>query len=287
VQKAGVNMKNKCYVVVGPTASGKSSFAIRLAQKINGGIINADSQQVLKEIPTLTDRPTEADMSSCLHYLYGYKNCSDEMSSFSWCIDAAEKIKECIRKGNAPILVGGTGFYIQNLLEGHSTVPKTTINVNMSNDEMYDFMIKNDPECRISIKDTYRLTRAVSVIMETNKKMSWWHKQEKEKFIDNINFIKIFVWSEKGKYKITDRINDMFPSVEAEVREHQGKKELDKIIGFKEINSYLRGENTLEETKKLMYYRTCQYAKRQRTWFKHQMECDFTVETNDNVKIVI
>lgn len=273
----------KCLVICGQTASGKSKLAIDVAMRISSCIINADSQQVWQGLPILTDQPSSEDMAKVEHKLYGYQAADETHSSFRWCNDAADVIKSCIDCGKLPILVGGTGFYIKRLIEGHTHIPINDINLQMTNSEMYKFLQSYDPDLKISQSDTYRLTRATSVILQTGKPFSWWMDQPKHRFIEGIEFIKILVDLDKESVyeKCKYRLDQMFPAVINEVRASMVHDNMRSVLGFKQIQEHICGLHDLEKTKESILTKTMQYAKRQRTWFRHQMHFDLVCYSND------
>lgn len=260
-----------CYVITGETASGKSSFALRLANKIRGEIINADSQQVIKELPILTDQPTDL----MHHHLYGYKTCEEEYSSHIWLSDCLQKIEEL--GDRIPIIVGGSGFYIRALVEGLPAIPATNMQPKESREEMYELVKKHDPE--INPQDIYRVTRSYGLIRETGYGMGWWLKQKAEK--PGLEFKTILIQGTNIKEKIKARLDNIFDRAIGEVRANLHLKKLRRIIGFSEIEGYLMGEYNAERAKELIYYRTCQYAKRQRTWFRNKGSFDYILTTEN------
>ena len=118
-----MDLKSKIILISGPTASGKSKFAIQLAKKINGEVINADSMQIFKELKILTARPRRIDLKNIKHHLYGFKSVKDNYSTGNWLKDAKLKIKNIKNKNKIPILVGGTGLYFKALIDGIVKIP--------------------------------------------------------------------------------------------------------------------------------------------------------------------
>ena len=118
-----MDLKSKIILIYGPTASGKSKFAIKLAKKISGEIINADSMQVYKELKILTARPFKKDYQNIKHHLYGFLNVKKKFSTGDWLKLANKKILECKKRGKVPILVGGTGLYFKALTDGLVNIP--------------------------------------------------------------------------------------------------------------------------------------------------------------------
>ena len=191
----------KIILIAGPTGSGKSEIALRLAKKINGEIINADSMQVYKEIKILSARPES--YSNVSHYLYGNISVKKNFSAGEWLKKVKLNLKKIIKKKKQPIFVGGSGLYFKLLTEGISNIPKTPdsirtkarkLNAKLGNDEFYDLLIKLDPLIQNKIKknDTHRLIRAYEVITFTKKSLIDWQKKNKNYF-SNYHFVKIFI----------------------------------------------------------------------------------------------
>ena len=118
-----MGIKSKIILISGPTASGKSEFAIKLAKKINGEIINADSMQVYKQLKILTARPKKNQLKQIKHHLYGFRSVTKKFSTGAWLKLAVKKIKEIEKKNKTPILVGGTGLYFKALTDGLVKLP--------------------------------------------------------------------------------------------------------------------------------------------------------------------
>ena len=164
-------MKSKIVLVSGPTASGKTNFSIKLAKKINGEIINADSMQVYKEFSVLSSRPSKKDLKKVKHYLYGILSVKKYFSTGEWLILAKKKINQCIKNKKTPILVGGTGLYFNAITKGISKIPQidSVIRENIRNlhrkigqKKFYNRLILIDPlsKNKISPSDTQRTLRA-------------------------------------------------------------------------------------------------------------------------------
>ena len=152
-----MDLKSKIILISGPTASGKSKFAIQLAKKINGEIINADSMQIFKELKILTARPKPNDIKIVRHHLYGFKSAKDNYSTGNWLNDAKLKIKNIKKKNKIPIVVGGTGLYFKSLVDGIVKIPKIPVNVRnrirkkqmkIGQSKFYSELIKLDPLCK-------------------------------------------------------------------------------------------------------------------------------------------
>ena len=124
-----MDTKSKIILIAGPTASGKSNFAVKLAKQIKGEIINADSMQVYKELKILTARPKKKDQNKIKHHMYGFQSVTKKFSTGSWLKSAIKKINEIKKKNKIPILVGGTGLYFKSITEGLVVIPNIPIKV--------------------------------------------------------------------------------------------------------------------------------------------------------------
>ena len=190
-----MDIKSKIFLIAGPTASGKSSFAIKLAKKINGEIINADSMQVYKELNILTARPKQKDQKSIKHHLYGFQSVKKNFSTGKWLALAKKKIKEIQKKNKTPILVGGTGLYFKAITEGLVKIPKVPLKLRkqirdlqkkLGQDELYKRLIKIDPliKNKINPKDPQRSIRAYEVKKYSKVSLMEWFKKTNKKFQD-------------------------------------------------------------------------------------------------------
>ena len=291
----------KIILIAGPTGSGKSEVALRLAKKINGEIINADSMQVYKEIKILSARPES--YSNVSHYLYGNISVKNNFSAGEWLKKVKLNLNKIIKKKKQPIFVGGTGLYFKLLTEGISNIPKIPdsirkkarkLNVKLGNDKFYNLLIKLDPLVQNKIKknDTHRLIRAYEVIIFTKKSLIDWQKKNKNYF-SNYQFIKIYINSENTLLQklLRLRLKKMFEigAVE-EVKKFLKLKinkslPANKILGIEEIKKYLDKKIPLEQAFEETFIRTRRYVKRQRTWFRGHMK-DWTSIFNPNFDIL-
>lgn len=264
-------MERKIYVIVGPTASGKSGLALNLAKKIKGSIVNADSMQIYKDLKILSARPDEADMDGIPHFLYGYLDAYQANSVSDWLKRAVEKLKEVER----PILVGGTGMYVSALINGLSPIPnvdpviRETVR-NMSIDDVK----KQVKEC--SAIDPQRLRRALEIQLSTGKTLSYFQNLPKIKLLD-ANFDIFFVNPERDilYHNCNQRLVQMVNNGAIEEVRHllniNATGGVVKAIGVPEIVEYLSGKNSFEKMVQQIQLSTRHYAKRQVTWFKNQL----------------
>ena len=281
--------KSKIILISGPTASGKSSFEIKLAKKINGEIINADSMQVYKELQILTARPKKNNLKGINHYLYGFQSVKKNFSTGKWQILAKKKIKEIKKKNKVPILVGGTGLYFKVITDGLVRIPNIpvylrnkirTFQKRIGQDKFYQRLIKLDSlaKDKINSNDVQRSIRAYEVKKYTKISLIEWFKKTNKNF-ENNDFLKIYIDFPRPELikRINRRVEEMFK--EGAINEIKKflklnvkkDKSSNKIIGIKEIDKYLKGDLDLKATKELMAIKTRQYAKRQSTWARGQM----------------
>tara|TARA_B100001250_G_scaffold10529_1_gene9149 strand:- start:2931 stop:3806 length:876 start_codon:yes stop_codon:yes gene_type:complete len=284
-----MDTKSKIFLIAGPTASGKSSFAIKLAKKINGEIINADSMQVYKEFKILTARPKKKDQKNIKHHLYGFQSVKKNFSTGQWLTLAKKKIKEIQKKNKTPILVGGTGLYFKVITEGLVKIPKIPLKLKsqirnlqkkLGQDEFYKRLIKLDPlvKNKINPKDPQRSIRAFEVKKYSKVSLIEWFKKTDKKFEDK-HFLKIYIdFPRQGLIKrINIRVDKMFKEgainevkkfLKLNIKEDKSPS---KIIGINEIKKYLSKEIDLMLAKELIAIKTRQYAKRQSTWARGHM----------------
>ena len=274
------------YVIAGPTATGKSELAISLGKKINGAVINADSMQVYKNLEILTARPSSSEMKNINHHLYGFVNGSERYNVERWCNDATEIIKKISASNLTPILVGGTGLYINTLINGLIDLPPIPEKIKIESEKIFqefgkDFLInqiKNiDPDSlkEINQNDIVRLRRIWEVFESTGKKFSEWKLNKNKKFITNYKFkILLFLPDREKNYQV---VNSRFVNMikGGAVEEVKKLLELDlhdslpvmRAHGVPEIKKYLANESSLEECISKGQQVTRNYVKRQHTWW--------------------
>ena len=196
-----MDLKSKIILISGPTASGKSNFSVKLAKKINGEIINADSMQVYKELKILSARPYPKDYQRIKHHLYGFQNVKNNFSTGDWLKFAIKKIKEIRSRKKIPIFVGGTGLYFKALTDGLVSIPNIPIRFrnkirilhkSLGQKKFYQKLIKLDPNSkeRINPTDAQRSIRAYEVKQFTGKSLHDWFQNTKSHF-DKDDFYRI------------------------------------------------------------------------------------------------
>ncbi len=198
-----MDLKSKIILISGPTASGKSDFAIKLAKKINGEIVNADSMQIYKEFKILTARPTKKYQQNIKHHLYGFQNVRKNFSTGHWLKLVLKKIKEIQKRNKIPILVGGTGLYFKVLTEGLVTIPNIPkkmrnkvrdLQKKIGQKKFFNKLIKLDPlsKDKINPNDIQRSIRAYEIKQFTKISIFEWFKKTKVIFNEN-DFFKIYI----------------------------------------------------------------------------------------------
>ena len=284
-----MDIKSKIILIFGPTASGKSSFAIKVAKKSNGEIINADSMQVYKQLNILTVRPKKKDQKNIKHHLYGFQSVTKKFSTGAWLKLVKSKIKEIQKRNKVPILVGGTGLYFKSITEGLVKMPNIPLRFRnkvrflqrrIGQKKFYNNLIKIDPlvKNKINPNDVQRTIRAFEIKKFTKKSITQWFKRTKILF-DPTSFVKIYIDFPREELvnRIKKRVDQMFKEgAVLEVKKFNRLKlkkdnSSKKVIGIEEINKLLNGELNLIEAKERIFIKTRQYAKRQTTWARGQM----------------
>ena len=279
-------MINTVYVIAGPTATGKSDLSISLANKVNGAVINSDSMQVYKNLEILTARPSINEMKSIDHHLYGFVDGNERYNVERWCKDATAVIKKTSANNLTPILVGGTGLYINTLINGLIDLPSIPELIKIESEKILqefgkDFLInqiKNiDPESlkEINYNDTVRLRRIWEVFESTGKKFSEWKLNKNKKFITNYNIkILLFLPDREKNYQVVNSrfVNMMKVGAVEEVKKLlklnlHNSLPIMRAHGVPEIMKYLANEINLEECINKGQQVTRNYVKRQHTWW--------------------
>ena len=285
-----MDLKSKIILIYGPTASGKSNFAIKLAKKISGQIINADSMQVYKEFKVLTARPLQKDYQNIKHHLYGFQNAKKNFSTGDWLKMAKEKILQCREINKTPILVGGTGLYFKALTDGLVNIPKIPINFRnkvrnlhkrIGQKKFFLKLLEIDPliKDQINSLDVQRSLRAYEIKSFTKKSMISWFKNTKSDYSHN-DFFKICI--DFPRKDLIERINKRSENMIKlgailEVKKFiklkvPKNKSLSKAIGISEIKQYLQKKIQTEQLIEKISIKTRQYAKRQSTWARGHMK---------------
>ena len=284
-----MDFKSKIILISGPTASGKSNFSIKLAKKINGEIINADSMQVYKELKILSARPNLKDYQRIKHHLYGFHSVKNNFSTGDWLKYAIKKIKEIRKRKKIPIFVGGTGLYFKALTDGLVSIPNIPIRYrnkiralhkSLGQKKFYQKLIKLDPNSKEKINptDTQRSIRAYEVKQFTKKSLHDWFQNTKSYF-EKDDFFKIYIdypreeliqriGKRAEKMIKSGAINEVKRFLKLKVRKD---KSVNKAIGVQDIKEYLEKRKDMTDVLEKISIKTRQYAKRQSTWARGNM----------------
>ena len=289
-------MIQRVLIIAGPTASGKSALAVAVAKKFSGVIINADSMQVYKQMNVLSARPHAKDLAEAAHRLYGILNADDPCSVGRWLEMAIVEIKAAWVDGKLPLVVGGTGMYLKALVEGLAPIPEipaqarkkaTGLHKMLGGEVFRQELSVIDPESalRMPAGDTQRLIRAYEVADATGRSLSDWQKDHPSRPPLDALFGVITLLPERDI--LYDDINKRFDwmmenGAMAEVRALD-KLRLDpalpamKAVGVPELRAAISGEKDLESATDDAKRATRQFAKRQMTWLRNQLETDLTL----------
>jgi tRNA dimethylallyltransferase len=278
-------------LIAGPTASGKSSVALELAQKWSGWVINADSMQVYGDLRILSARPDETDMARAPHKLFGHVSVTSPYSVGHWLDEARVHQKQSRSCGALPIFVGGTGLYFRALTEGLMRLPDIPDAVRshwrlrlneVGAPGLYRVLAGQDPDvaARLSARDGQRIVRALEVLDATGKSLDYWRDRSGRPPVVKLqSCLKIVLAPDRAW--LHERINGRFDQMMAaggwEEAGRLAEMDLDpelpaaKAIGVREILRALRGEVDRKQAVDDAKTATRRYAKRQETWFRHQM----------------
>ena len=285
-----MDLKSKIILIYGPTASGKSKFAVHLAKKINGEIINADSMQVYKELKIISARPSQKDYQNIKHHLYGFQYVKKNFSTGDWLKLIDKKILDLRKRKKISILVGGTGLYFKALTNGLVNIPNIPIRFRtkirslhkkLGSKNFFSELVKLDPLVKNQIKssDTQRCIRAYEVKLSTNKSIFNWYKNTQSNY-EKEDFFKIYL--DFPRNELLDRINlraqEMIKNgAVSEVKRFiklkvPKDKTANKAIGISEVKEYLNKKIDIEQVIEKISIKTRQYAKRQSTWARGNMQ---------------
>ena len=294
-----MDLKSKIILISGPTASGKSNFAIKLAKKINGEIINADSMQVYKELKILSARPDPQNYQKITHHLYGFHNVKKSFSTGDWIKLAVKKINELKKRKKTPIFVGGTGLYFKALTDGLVNIPNIPVRSRnkirvlqetLGQKKFYQKLLKLDLKSKNKINptDVQRSIRAYEVKLFTKKSLHDWFKKTKSFFKED-EFYKIYIdYPRKDLIERIEKrteqmikmgaINEVKRFIKLKIKKDNS---VNKAIGINEIKEFLNDEKELSDIKEKISIKTRQYAKRQSTWARGNMESWFKLQPKE------
>ncbi|TAN47842.1 MAG: tRNA (adenosine(37)-N6)-dimethylallyltransferase MiaA [Rhodospirillales bacterium] len=280
-------VKKPVLVIAGPTASGKSGLATMAAQAFEGVVINADALQMYAGLSILTARPLPKDEERAPHRLYGVLADDETCSAARWAKMAAGEIARARESGRLPILVGGTGLYLKALIEGLAPMPDVPepyrnsarlLAAEIGAPALHVRLAERDPvmAARLRPSDTQRVTRAWEVLSATGRSLAEWQEMKGKPF--PARFVSVFVMPGRDAlYRICDA---RFEKMLKEGGWDEARRFLEapeglpilRALGLKELISHLKGEMPLDRAISLAQAATRHYAKRQVTWFRHQMQ---------------
>jgi len=277
-------------LIAGPTASGKSALALRLAEKFGGVIVNADSMQVYRDLRVITARPTPQDEARVPHRLYGHVDAAENYSVGRWCRDVGEVLGELAGAGRLPILVGGTGLYFKTLTAGLAAVPPIPLEVRAhvrgrlqgeGVGALYAELIERDPQTanRLMPNDRSRIARALEVVVATGRPLIDWHREGLPPLLAPERAAKVFIICERKELvaRIEKRFAEMLEGGALEEVRALARRKLDpslpamKAHGVPWLIRHLAGDISLDSAVAGAVMDTRRYAKRQLTWFRNQM----------------
>ncbi len=274
-------------VITGPTATGKTKLSVELAKRINGEIINCDSTQIFKTLDIATAKVTNEEMDGIVHYLIDIKDITDNYTVYDYQRDAREKINEILKKNKTPILVGGTGLYIKAALYDYKFEEESK-NENFENVDtkvLYDKLMKVDPESDIHPNNRKRIIRALNYYLSNGKKLS--SKEKSDKILYDTIFIGLSADRNVLYDKINKRVDKMIENglLEEAYKVYKSNirtKAVMTPIGYKELFLYFENKMSLDECIEKIKQKSRNYAKRQYTWFNHQMNIKWFNVNYDN-----
>jgi tRNA dimethylallyltransferase len=282
--------ESQAMLIAGPTASGKSALALELAEKTGGVIINADSMQVYRDLRIITARPTQEDEARVPHRLYGHVDAAVNFSAGSWVTDAAAVLSEARVQNRLAIFVGGSGLYFKALTRGLSAVPpippeiRDNVRARLEQDGVEALHVelkKFDPASaeRLKPRDRARIARALEVIEATGRSLTDWHRDGLPPLLPPGEFSAVFLAPERDALyaRIDARFDVMLAEGALEEVAALRARLLDPLLpamkahGVPALIRHLNGEVTLQEAAEIGRADTRHYAKRQFTWFRHQL----------------
>ena len=281
---------SKAVLIAGPTASGKSALALAIAQKNGGVVINADSMQVYRDLRVITARPTPEEEAEVPHRLYGHVDAAVNFSAGSWVADAANVLAEAREQKTLPIFVGGSGLYFKALTRGLSAVPpippdiREGVRARLARDgieALHAELGQRDPASaeRLKPRDRTRIARALEVVEATGRSLTDWHRDGLPPLLPPGSFSALFLEPDRDALyaRIDARFDAMLNAGAQEEVAALAARGLDPLLpamkahGVPALIRHLAGEITLEEAATIGRADTRHYAKRQFTWFRHQL----------------
>ncbi|PPA71977.1 tRNA (adenosine(37)-N6)-dimethylallyltransferase MiaA [Jeotgalibacillus proteolyticus] len=284
--------KTKVIAIVGPTAVGKTDVSIEVAKKLNGEIINGDSMQIYRTLDIGTAKISPSEMNGIPHHLLDIKNPDESFSVAEFQQLVREKINEINTRGKLPVLVGGTGLYVQAVLfdyqfagEGKNEEIRTSLEEEAEKKgimSLYDRLSAIDPKTAETIhpNNQRRVIRALEVYYSTGKTPAEWQAAQKKESVYDHHVIGLTMEREYLYKRINERVDLMLSQgllEEVQALHDSGLRNVQSIqaIGYKELYSYLDGEITLACAIEQLKQNSRRYAKKQLTWFRNKMDIEW------------
>lgn len=281
----------RAVLIAGPTASGKSAVALALAERFSGAVVNADSMQVYRDFRILTARPAPEEEGQVPHRLYGHVDAAENYSVGRWTMDAAQVLAEVEASGRLPIFIGGTGLYFKSLVQGLSEMPPVPASVRakvraeaegQETPKLHARLAERDLRMASALRpsDRQRVIRALEVFEATGCSLADWQREPGKPIIDPKDTLTVFLEIERKLLfeRIDSRFDQMLENGAIEEVRALKARNLDpalpvmKAHGAPALSRYLSGEISREEASSSGKTDTRHYAKRQETWFRHQMK---------------
>ncbi len=288
---------NSVIVIAGPTASGKSALALDIARRYGGEIVNADSMQVYQGTPVISAVPSAAERAEIPHHLYEVYHPSVNGTVVDWLERAAAAVRDVWSRGRLPVVAGGTGMYIDNLINGTTPIPEPQPEIReqvrqlaaeLGQEGLYALLQKEDAAgaAKLSPNDTTRVRRAYEIFLQTGISIVEWYRRPMIKKLPEADFcvIKIIPDAKELDERCYRRFDLMMENGALDEVRYLLSLGLDKnmpamkMLGVPELASYLSGSRSLPEAVDAAKLHTRQYAKRQRTWFRNKLTAEISLD---------
>ena len=263
-------------VILGPTGVGKTKLSVELAKRLNGEVVNADSTQVYRGLDIATAKVTEAEKENVPHHLFDIKDITEDYTVYEYQKDGREVIEDIIARGKTPIVVGGTGLYIKALLYDYRFEEESLKGdySNLTDDELYQKALEIDPNLSIHKNNRKRLERFLDYYQNNNESLT--SKEKTDKLLYDTLFIGLTTKREYLYERLNNRVDKMvteglIEEAKSIYKSNVRTKAITTPIGYKELFSYFDGSESLDVCLDKIKQKTRNYAKRQYTWFNHQV----------------
>lgn len=291
-------MNNTVIIIAGPTASGKSSLALQTAQSLNTAVVNCDALQIYKDIPIISAAPNAAEKMAVEHCLYEIYDCAKRGNVVEWLELCVAEIRRLWKQGKIPVVTGGTGMYIDALINGVTPIPEVPSAIREqvrleaethSLISLHNWLSEHDLSTaeKLSPNDKIRVVRAVEIMRFTGRKLSEWYQMPLIKKLPEAQFLVVKIVptlekiAERCRLRLDKMVYEWGALKEIENLVHRNLDEglpAMKALGVPELSAYVRGELSLENALELAKLHTRQYAKRQHTWLRHKLQADVVFE---------